>query len=145
LPLSQFKGEVLLLVNVASQCGLTPQYAGLKNLKDTYSDQGFQVLGLPCNQFAGQEPGTESEIKKFCETNFQVTFPLTSKIDVNGHNRDPLYAHLAGEAAKFPGDITWNFEKFLVSKDGEVLQRFSPKTMPESEEVIQAIEKAIKG
>lgn len=143
MPLSQFKDEVLLLVNVASQCGLTPQYAGLQDLHDKYSDQGFKVLGLPCNQFAGQEPGTESEIMAFCKSNYQVTFPLTSKIEVNGDKRHPLYGHLVGESAKFSGDITWNFEKFLIGKEGEVLQRFSPKITPESGEVTSAIEKAI--
>ncbi len=143
LPLSTYKGHVLLFTNVASQCGLTPQYAGLQTLQNQYAARGFSVIGLPCNQFAGQEPGTASEISNFCKNNYQVTFPLTEKIDVNGENRHPLYTVLAGEEAAFPGDISWNFEKFLVGKDGTVRQRFSPKTAPESETLVHAIETAL--
>ena len=143
LALAPFKGHVVLVVNVASKCGLTPQYAALENLYQQYKDQGFTVLGLPCNQFAGQEPGTEQEIQKFCSLNYGVTFPLGSKLDVNGPDRHQLYRLLAGEGAEFPGDITWNFEKFLLGKDGRVLARFSPRTAPDDPTVIQAVEKAL--
>lgn len=143
MPFSQFKGQVLLLVNVASKCGLTPQYAGLQKLQDQFSSRGFSVIGLPCNQFGAQEPGTSTEIQNFCETTYQVHFPLTSKIEVNGKNRHALYTFLAGQSATFPGEITWNFEKFLIGKDGTVRERFSPKTAPESETVIQAIDAAL--
>jgi len=143
MPFSHYKGKVLLLVNVASQCGLTPQYAALQKLVDRYASQGFQVVGLPCNQFGGQEPGSPSEIKSFCENQYQITFPLTEKIEVNGKGRHPLYAHLAGDGAAFPGDVTWNFEKFLIDKQGLVLRRFSPKTAPDSEAVTQALEEAL--
>ncbi len=143
MPFSSFQGDPLLIVNVASQCGLTPQYTGLQGLYDKYASRGFKVIGLPCNQFGGQEPGTELEVKQFCETRFNVTFPMTAKIDVNGANRHQLYTILCGEAARFPGDISWNFEKFLVSKTGEILQRFEPKVEPESKEVIDQIEAAI--
>ena len=143
LPLAPFKGRVVLVVNVAPKCGLTPQYAALENLYQQYKDKGFSVLGLPCNQFAGQEPGTEQEIQAFCSLNYGVTFPLSSKLEVNGHERHQLYRLLAGEGAEFPGDITWNFEKFLLGKDGRVLARFSPRTAPDDHAVIQAIEKAL--
>lgn len=143
LPLAPLKSNVVLVVNVASRCGLTPQYAALENLYQTYKDRGFSVLGLPCNQFAGQEPGTEAEIQAFCELNYGVTFPLSSKLEVNGPQRHSLYRLLAGEGAEFPGEITWNFEKFLVGKDGRVLARFSPRTAPDDPAVIQAIEKAL--
>ncbi|MFP3517425.1 glutathione peroxidase [Pseudomonas sp. SIMBA_077] len=143
LPLESFKGQVVLVVNVASKCGLTPQYAALENLYQTYKSQGFSVLGVPCNQFAGQEPGSEEEIQAFCSLNYGVTFPLSSKIDVNGPDRHQLYRLLAGEGAEFEGDITWNFEKFLVGPNGRVLARFSPRTAPDDATVIQAIEKAL--
>ena len=143
LPLETFKGKVVLVVNVASKCGLTPQYAGLERLYQQYKDQGFSVLGLPCNQFAGQEPGSVQDIQAFCSLNYGVTFPLGSKLEVNGPERHPLYRLLAGEGAEFPGDITWNFEKFLVGHDGRVLARFSPRTTPDDPAVIQAIEKAL--
>lgn len=143
LPLAPLKGRVVLVVNVASKCGLTPQYAGLEKLHQQYRAQGFTVLGLPCNQFAEQEPDTEEAIREFCSLNYGVTFPLGSKIEVNGHDRHPLYRLLAGEGAEFPGDITWNFEKFLVGQDGRVLARFSPRTVPEDPALIQAIEKAL--
>ncbi|MCY1287558.1 Thioredoxin/glutathione peroxidase BtuE [compost metagenome] len=143
LSLAPYKGQVVLVVNVASKCGLTPQYAGLENLHQQYREQGFSVLGLPCNQFAGQEPGTEEEIREFCSLNYGVSFPLSSKLEVNGPGRHPLYRLLAGEGAEFPGDITWNFEKFLVGKDGRVLARFSPRTAPDDPALIQAIEKAL--
>jgi glutathione peroxidase len=143
LSLAPLKGKVVLVVNVASKCGLTPQYAGLESLYLKYCDQGFSILGLPCNQFAGQEPGTEADIQAFCSVNYGVTFPLGSKLEVNGPQRHSLYRLLAGEGAEFPGDITWNFEKFLVGKDGRVLARFSPRTTPDDPAIITAIEKAL--
>ena len=143
LPLAPLKGKVVLVVNVASKCGLTPQYAALENLYQKYKDKGFSVLGLPCNQFAGQEPGTQEEIQTFCSLNYGVTFPLGAKLEVNGPHRHSLYRLLAGEGAEFPGDITWNFEKFLVGQDGRVLARFSPRTAPDDPAVITAIEKAL--
>ncbi|MDB6050047.1 MAG: glutathione peroxidase [Pseudomonas sp.] len=144
LPLAPLKGKVVLVVNVASKCGLTPQYAALEKLYQDYRDKGFSVLGLPCNQFAGQEPGTQEDIQTFCSVNYGVTFSLGSKLEVNGDHRHSLYRLLAGEGAEFPGDITWNFEKFLVGKDGRVLARFSPRTPPDDISVIHAIEKALK-
>ena len=143
LPLAPYKGQIVLVVNVASKCGLTPQYAGLEKLHQAYRERGFTVLGLPCNQFAAQEPGSEDEIREFCSLNYGVTFPLGSKLEVNGPNRHPLYRLLAGEGAEFPGDITWNFEKFLVGRDGTVLQRFSPDTTPDDAVLIAAIEAAL--
>ena len=143
LPLAPFEGKVLLLVNVASKCGLTPQYAGLEQLQQQYQTRGFSVLGLPCNQFAGQEPGMAQEIQTFCSSTYGVSFPLSDKIEVNGAARHALYTLLAGEGAEFPGDITWNFEKFLVGKDGRVLARFSPRTLPDDPALIQAIEQAL--
>jgi glutathione peroxidase len=143
--LGQYRGKAVLVVNVASRCGLTPQYAGLQGLADRYADQGLVVLGVPCNQFAGQEPGTASEIADFCEVNYGVTFPLTEKVDVNGAVRHPLYAELVDtpDADGHIGDIRWNFEKFLVSPDGTVAARFSPRVDPESPEVVAALEKAL--
>ncbi|HCL52701.1 glutathione peroxidase [Pseudomonas fulva] len=143
LSLKPYKGQVVLVVNVASKCGLTPQYAALEQLYQTYKDKGFTVLGLPCNQFAGQEPGSEAQIQAFCRGNYGVSFPLSAKLDVNGPQRHSMYRLLAGEGAEFPGDITWNFEKFLVGKDGRVLARFSPRTAPDDPAVVQAIEKAL--
>lgn len=132
--------KVVLAVNVASKCGLTPQYKGLESLYRLYRERGFVVLGLPCNQFAGQEPGSEAEIQSFCHVNYDVSFPLTRKIEVNGPGRHPLYAWLAGEKAAFPGDITWNFEKFLIGRDGMVKARFAPKTTPDDAAVRESIE-----
>lgn len=143
LPLAPFKNKVVLVVNVASKCGLTPQYAALENLYGQYKDRGLSILGLPCNQFAGQEPGSENEIQSFCQLNYGVTFPMGEKLEVNGAHRHPLYRLLAGEGAEFPGDITWNFEKFLVGRNGAVIARFSPRTAPDDPAVIQAIEKAL--
>lgn len=140
LDLGSLDGKVLLVVNVASKCGLTPQYEGLEALYQRYRDTGFSVLGLPCNQFAGQEPGTEAEIQQFCSLNYDVDFPMTQKVEVNGPGRHPLYQWLAGESAAFPGDITWNFEKFLIGRDGEVKARFGPKTPPLDEAVTSSIE-----
>ena len=140
--LAEHKGKALLIVNVASKCGLTPQYSELESLQKTYGDRGFSVLGFPCNQFMGQEPGTAEEIASFCSTTYGVTFPLFEKIEVNGPGRHPLYAELTktpyadGEA----GDIKWNFEKFLVSPTGDVVARFNPQVTPESPQVVDAIE-----
>ncbi|KAA0235787.1 MAG: Thioredoxin/glutathione peroxidase BtuE [Acidimicrobiales bacterium] len=138
-------GSVSLMVNVASKCGLTPQYAGLQGLHERYSDRGFSVLGFPCNQFLEQEPGTPEEIREFCSTNYGVTFPLFEKIEVNGDGRHPLYEMLTrtADAEGHAGDIRWNFEKFLVGRDGEVIARFSPQTEPDAPEIVEAIEAAL--
>lgn len=141
--LKDYQGKVLLIVNVASRCGYTPQYTGLEALQEKYKDKGFAVLGFPCNQFGGQEPGTNEEIKQFCSSKYQVTFPLYDKIEVNGANRHPLYTELAGKDSPYPGDIKWNFSKFLISRDGKILKRFESKVKPDSEELVQAIEKAL--
>jgi len=143
--LADQKGKVTLVVNVASFCGLTPQYEGLEKLYERFGDQGFSVVGIPCNQFGAQEPGTADEIKTFCSTNFNVTFPLSEKIEVNGDGRHLLYQQLTStaDAEGHTGDIRWNFEKFLVSRDGEVLERFSPLVEPENADVVGAIEKAL--
>ncbi|MET0420952.1 MAG: glutathione peroxidase [Acidimicrobiia bacterium] len=140
--MSQFEGKAVLVVNVASKCGLTPQYEGLQALHDKYADQGFEVLGFPCNQFMGQEPGTAEEIRDFCDTNYQVSFPLFAKIDVNGDQRDPLYAELTqqADADGEAGDVKWNFEKFLVGTDGNVVGRFRPQVQPNDDALIAAIE-----
>jgi glutathione peroxidase len=143
--LKAYRGRVLLIVNVASECGYTSQYQGLEAVFAKYRAKGLTVLGFPCNQFGGQEPGTNAEIKKFCSTAYRVTFPLFAKIDVNGANRHPLYAALAGKGSPFPGNIKWNFAKFLVGRDGTVLQRFDSDAEPESPEMIAAIEAALKG
>jgi glutathione peroxidase len=137
------QGKVLLMVNVASKCGYTPQYAGLEELYRKYKDQGLVVLGFPCNQFGGQEPGSNEEIKKFCSTRYEVTFPLWDKIEVNGPHRHPLYGLLAGPGSPVAGDIRWNFTKFLVGRDGKILKRFESGTKPNSKELVQAIEVAL--
>jgi glutathione peroxidase len=141
--LGAYKGKVLLVVNVASKCGLTPQYKALEQTYEKYKDKGLVVLGFPCNQFAGQEPGNNQQIKEFCSSQYNVTFPLFDKIDVNGPNRHPLYTALAGKDSPYPGDIKWNFGKFLIGRDGTILKRFEPKTTPDSPEVTQAIEAAL--
>jgi glutathione peroxidase len=141
--LNAYKGKVLLVVNVASKCGLTPQYKSLEAIHEKYKDKGFSVLGFPCNQFAGQEPGTNEEIKQFCSSKYNVSFPLFDKIDVNGAKRHPLYVALAGDKSPFPGDIKWNFGKFLIGRDGEILKRFEPKTAPDAPEVTAAMEAAL--
>ncbi len=143
--LRDYAGKVLLVVNVASQCGLTPHYAGLQELYANYGDRGLVVLGFPCNQFGTQEPGSEAQIKQFCETRYGVTFPMFAKIDVNGPQRHPLYAYLTAQPTQpdGPGDITWNFAKFLVDRSGNVAARFVPPTAPVSEEVVSAIEKLL--
>jgi glutathione peroxidase len=141
--LATFKGRVLLIVNVASECGYTPQYQGLQALYDKYQKQGLTVIGVPCNQFGGQEPGTNAEIKTFCSSTFHVTFPLLDKIEVNGPRRHPLYAALAGKDSPFPGNISWNFTKFLIGRDGKILRRFDSDVEPESREMVKAVEAAL--
>jgi glutathione peroxidase len=135
---------VLLIVNVASKCGFTPQYASLETVYKKYKDKGFVVLGFPCNQFGGQEPGRSEEIKQFCTSKYNVTFPLFEKIEVNGPKRHPLYVELAGKGSPFPGDIGWNFNKFLIGRDGKIIKRFESKAKPDSLEVTQAIEAALE-
>ncbi|MER8045492.1 glutathione peroxidase [Streptomyces sp. NPDC094032] len=141
ISLSDFRDRAVLVVNVASQCGLTPQYAGLERLQKEYGDRGFTVVGVPCNQFAGQEPGSPEEIGTFCSATYGVTFPLLEKSDVNGAGRHPLYAELTkvADADGEAGDVQWNFEKFLIGRDGGVT-RFRPRTEPEAPEVVAAIE-----
>jgi glutathione peroxidase len=140
--LSQYKGKALLVVNVASKCGLTPQYEGLEKLHEEYGPRGFEVLGFPCNQFMGQEPGTPDEIREFCDTNYHVQFPLFEKIDVNGANQHPIYAELeqTADPEGQAGDVQWNFEKFLVSPEGTVVGRFRPPVTPEDPALVAAIE-----
>ena len=138
--LAAYKGKVLLIVNVASKCGLTPQYKALEAVHEKYKDKGFSVLGFPCNQFLGQEPGTNEEIKQFCSSKYNVTFPLFDKIDVNGAKRHPLYKELVGPGSP---DIEWNFGKFLIGRDGKIIKRFKPTTKPDSSEVTAAIESAL--
>ena len=137
--LDRYRGSVVLVVNVASRCGLTPQYAGLQSLYDTYHDRGLVVLGVPCNQFGEQEPGTATEIDEFCQVNYGVTFPLTAKVEVNGPGRHPLYQRLVGDGE----DIGWNFEKFVVTADGEVAERFGPSTTPDDGRLVAVIEKLL--
>ncbi|WP_409494658.1 glutathione peroxidase [Amycolatopsis sp. cmx-11-12] len=143
--LGALEGKTLLVVNVASKCGLTPQYSGLEKLQERYADKGFSVVGFPCNQFAGQEPGTAEEIQIFCSTTYGVSFPLFEKLDVNGENRHPLYAELTetADADGASGDVQWNFEKFLVAPSGEVVGRFRPRTEPEDEVITKAIEATV--
>ncbi|TDC71290.1 glutathione peroxidase [Actinomadura sp. GC306] len=140
--LGQYRGKAVLIVNVASKCGLTPQYSGLERLQERYAERGFTVLGVPCNQFMGQEPGTADEIAEFCSATYGVTFPMTEKVEVNGDGRHPLYRGLVGtaDAEGHTGDIRWNFEKFLIAPDGTVAARFAPQAEPEAAEVVTAIE-----
>ena len=142
ISLGDYDGRALLVVNVASKCGLTPQYGALEQLARDYTDRGLTVIGVPCNQFMGQEPGTPEEIATFCSTSYGVTFPLLAKTDVNGADRHPLYTHLTqtADAAGEAGDVQWNFEKFLIAPSGEVVNRFRPRTEPDAPEVIAAIE-----
>jgi len=140
LPLDRFKGKPVLVVNVASKCGLTPQYTGLESLYREFKDRGLVVLGLPCNQFLNQEPGDEAKIKSFCQSRYDVSFPLTAKIEVNGAGQAPLYAWLTGDGARFPGKIRWNFEKFLIGKDGQVSVRHDPQTTPDDPKLRADIE-----
>jgi glutathione peroxidase len=143
--LRDFEGKAVLVVNVASRCGLTPHYAGLQKLYEAQAARGLEVLGFPCNQFGAQEPGTEAEVKAFCTTRYGVTFPMFSKIEVNGAGRHPLYAWLAGEpsAPEGPGDIKWNFTKFVIGRDGTLVARFDPRTEPGDPKLAAAIEKAL--
>ncbi len=142
ISLSQFADRALLVVNVASKCGLTPQYSALQKLASDYAERGLTVIGVPCNQFMGQEPGSAEEIKTFCSTTYGVTFPLLEKIEVNGDGRHPLYAELTrtADADGVGGDIQWNFEKFLLAPGGQIVNRFRPRTQPDAPEVIEAIE-----
>jgi len=144
--LDQYRGKTLLLVNVASQCGYTPQYEGLQKIYLKYKEKGFVVLGFPANNFGAQEPGTDQEIKTFCSTRYQVTFPMFSKISVKGPDKNPLYQFLTEEKTdpKFAGEIKWNFSKFLIDKNGNIVARFDSKDTPESEKVVEAIEQAVK-
>ena len=134
MPLADFRGKVLLIVNTASECGFTPQYGALQKLQDTYADRGFSVLGFPCNQFGAQEPGDPAAIAAFCEQNYQVTFPLSEKVDVKGENAHALYRHLTSTAPGILGTeaIKWNFTKFLIDRNGQVVGRYAPQTKPES-------------
>jgi glutathione peroxidase len=134
--LGKLRGKVALAVNVASRCGLTPQYAGLESLQRELADQNFTVVGFPCNQFGAQEPGTESQIQQFCSTKYDVSFPMSAKLEVNGPGRHPVYALLTGAQ---PGDIQWNFEKFLIGRDGQVLKRYPPQTPPQDKGLLQDI------
>jgi glutathione peroxidase len=140
-PLAAYQGKVVLIVNVASRCGFTPQYAGLEALYEKYKDRGFTILGFPANNFGGQEPGTNEEIKTFCSSKYNVTFPMYSKISVKGEDKAPLYQFLTAATGS---EIQWNFTKFLVDKNGKVVARFEPKVTPESPEVTEAIEKALR-
>jgi glutathione peroxidase len=145
--LGDLSGKTMLVVNVASKCGLTPQYAGLERLQERFAERGFSVVGFPCNQFGGQEPGTAEEIAEFCSATYGVTFPIFEKIDVNGASRHPVYDELTelADADGNAGDIQWNFEKFLIDPEGKVIARFRPRTEPESDEVVAAIEAVLPG
>lgn len=145
--LGDLAGQTLLVVNVASKCGLTPQYTGLERLHEQYSDRGFAVVGFPCNQFGGQEPGSAEEIAEFCSATYGVSFPMFEKIDVNGPGRHPVYTELTAlaDSAGEAGDIQWNFEKFLVDPDGKAVARFRPRTEPDAPEVVAAIEASLPG
>ena len=142
--LADHAGKALLIVNVASKCGLTPQYTGLEAMHEKYKDRGFSVIGVPCNQFGGQEPGSAEEIETFCSTNYGVTFPLLEKVDVNGDDQHPLYAELTqvADAEGKAGDVVWNFEKFLIAPDGAVT-RFRPLVAPEDDDLVKAVEAAL--
>ena len=142
--LAEYKGKVVLVVNTASKCGLTPQYEALETIYDKYRKKDFVILGFPCNDFGNQEPGTGKEIRTFCKDKYDVSFPLMEKVHVKGPEQHPLYAALTGMEGAFPGDVAWNFGKFLIGKDGKPIARFEPKTTPDSPEVTEAIEKALK-
>ena len=141
--LGELRGKVALAVNVASRCGYTPQYAGLEQLQRELADQGFTVIGFPCNQFGAQEPGSERDILRFCQTTYQVSFPMSSKLEVNGPHRHPLYALLTAAEGGVPGDIEWNFEKFLIGRDGQVLKRYPSATAPQDKGLLQDIVDAL--
>ena len=145
-PLAEYRGKVILIVNVASKCGYTPQYTGLEKIYEKYKDQGFVILGFPANNFGGQEPGTNEEIKTFCSSKYQVTFPMYSKVSVKGADSTPLYQFLTDRQNNpaTAGEIKWNFTKFLVDRDGKVVQRFESAVTPDSKEVVSAIEKQLK-
>jgi glutathione peroxidase len=140
IKLTDYKGKVLLIVNVASKCGYTKQYSGLEKIYEKYKGQGFEILAFPCNDFGGQEPGTNAEIKEFCSLTYNVAFKLFDKIKVLGKEKSPLYERLTNNAVTEPGDIKWNFEKFLIDKNGNIVSRYGSKTTPESEELVKAIE-----
>jgi glutathione peroxidase len=144
--LTQYQGQVLLIVNVASECGYTPQYKGLQALYDKYGPSGFRVLGFPCNQFGRQEPGTSAQIAQFCQKNYGVTFDMFEKVDVNGANQCDLYKYLTSPEtnAKYAGPIQWNFEKFLIARDGAVVARFGSSVAPESKSLLEALERELK-
>jgi glutathione peroxidase len=144
-PLSDYRGQVALVVNVASRCGLTPQYRGLEDLYRTFAERGLVVLGFPCNQFGAQEPGSAEDIRSFCSTRYDVTFPMFKKLDVNGPERHPLYAWLTSEPTKpeGPGPVSWNFGKFLIGRDGAVIARFAPTVAPNAPELVAAVEAAL--
>jgi glutathione peroxidase len=141
--LSDYQGKVLLLVNVASQCGLTPQYKGLQALYNNYKDRGFEILGFPANNFGAQEPGTDEQIGQFCEKNYGVTFPMFSKISVKGSDTHPLYQELTSKPAPIGGEVQWNFQKYLVNKNGEVVQMFTPDVTPESQNLVSKVEELL--
>lgn len=141
--LGPLRGKVALAVNVASRCGLTPQYEGLEQLQRELHDENFTVIGFPCNQFAGQEPGSEAQIAEFCRSTYQVSFPLSAKLEVNGANRHPLYGFLTSADSGIPGDISWNFEKFLIGRDGRVLKRYPPETPPRDNGLMLDIAEAL--
>jgi glutathione peroxidase len=145
IPLANYKGKVILIVNVASRCGYTPQYEGLETLYEKYKGKGFVILGFPANNFLGQEPGTDEEIKAFCSTKYNVSFDIFSKISVRGNDKSPLYKFLTSKETNpgFDGEIEWNFQKFLVGRDGKVIARFSPGAKPLSDEIVKAVEKAL--
>ncbi|MCX7044763.1 MAG: glutathione peroxidase [Candidatus Sumerlaeota bacterium] len=147
VPLSEYKGKALLIVNVASKCGFTPQYEGLQALYEKYKDKGFLVLGFPANNFLWQEPGSDEDIKQFCSLKYNVSFPMFAKISVSGKDQHPLYQYLTSKKInpEFSGKITWNFNKFLINRQGKIAARFGSRTTPEAPEVTQAIEKALKG
>ncbi len=140
--LEDYEGKVVLVVNVASECGLTPQYKGLQAMYDQYKDKGFVILAFPCNQFGSQEPGSEADIKQFCSTKYNVSFPLFSKIEVNGENAAPIYKYLTSKdvTPAGTGKISWNFEKFLIDREGQLIHRFSPRTTPNDPELVKAVE-----
>lgn len=141
--LADYTGKVVMVVNVASKCGLTKQYEGLESLYKKYESKGFVILAFPCNDFGGQEPGTIEEIQEFCKSKYDVTFPIMEKISVKGDEQHKLYEELTGEKGAFPGEVKWNFGKFLIGKDGKPLARFEPKTVPSAPEISEAIEKAL--
>jgi glutathione peroxidase len=141
--LGVLRGKVVLAVNVASRCGLTPQYSGLEQLHRELKDQNFSVVGFPCNQFGAQEPGTEAQIVQFCQTNYDVSFPMSAKLDVNGSNRHQLYEFLTAPDNGFSGDIEWNFEKFLIDREGRVIKRYPPTTKPQDSGLLQDIAEAL--